>query len=101
MKKMRKIRQWIATAVVAGAMVFASDVVNAQTDGFAYQAVVRNAQGELVSSSQVQLRLTLIAADGKTEVYQETQKTTTNAYGVLSVTVGAGTPVKGEFAKVN
>ena len=83
----------IATAAATMAAV-------AQTGGFAYQAVVRNSQGELISSTDVQLRLTLTAADG-TVLYQETQKAKTNAYGVLSVTVGSGDAAQGTFANID
>ena len=86
--------------IVAFALALTASAATAQTDGFAYQAVVRNAQGELVSNSDVKLRLTLNAADG-TVLYQETQKAKTNAYGVLSVTVGTGTAVNGTFADVD
>ena len=69
----------------------------AQADGFSYQAVVRDAQGELVDNSKVGLRLTLSSdKDGKQVLYRETHKPTTNAYGVLSVTVGTGTPDNGK-----
>jgi hypothetical protein len=85
-------------------LTFAATVVTmaavAQTDGFSYQAVVRNAQGELISSKNVQLRLTLTAADG-TLLYQETQTAKTNDYGVLSVTVGAGKAVQNTFSNVD
>ena len=64
--------------------------------GFSYQAVVRNAAGELVDNSKVGLRLTLTDQTGKQVMYQETQTVTTNSYGVLSVTVGSGTPAKGQ-----
>ncbi|MBO7144234.1 MAG: hypothetical protein J6W13_05330, partial [Salinivirgaceae bacterium] len=57
--------------IVAFAMALTSLAANAQTDGFSYQAVVRNSNGELVSNSQVQLRLTLTS--GKTTIYRETQ----------------------------
>ena len=72
----------------------------AQTSGFAYQAVVRNSQGELISSTDVKLQLTLTAADG-TVLYQERQKTKTNDYGVLSVTVGTGEAVQGSFSEID
>ncbi|MBR6838833.1 MAG: collagen-like protein, partial [Alphaproteobacteria bacterium] len=68
----------------------------AQTDGFSYQAVVRNAAGELVDNSKVGLRLTLTAGQNGDAVYQETHTPTTNSYGVLSITVGSGTPAKGQ-----
>ena len=86
--------------IVAFALALTASAATAQPDGFNYQAVVRNAQGELVSSSDVQLRFTL-ADDYGTILYQETQKNTTNAYGVVSVVVGTGTPLSGSFANID
>ena len=82
------------------AAVVATMAAVAQTSGFAYQAVVRNSQGELISSTDVKLQLTLTAADG-TVLYQERQKAKTNDYGVLSVTVGSGEIVQGTFSKID
>ncbi|MBR3567522.1 MAG: collagen-like protein, partial [Salinivirgaceae bacterium] len=87
-----KIRNLILTIAATVATLAAV----AQTDGFSYQAVVRNAAGELVDNSKVGLRLTLTAGQNGDAVYQETHTPITNSYGVLSVTVGAGTPAKGQ-----
>ena len=73
------------------AVAFVATVANAQNNGFNYQAVVRNAQGELVANTNVGLRITLTDEQGQQVMYRETQTVPTNAYGVLSVTVGAGT----------
>ena len=62
----------------------------AQADGFSYQAVVRNANGELVSNKSVGLQLTIADSAGTNVMYSETQTAQTNAYGVMSVTVGGG-----------
>ena len=80
--------------ILAIAASLASMAAVAQTDGFSYQAVVRNAAGELVSNSRVGLRITLTDQAGQQVMYQETHANAeTNSYGVLSVTVGKGTPV--------
>ena len=72
------------------AFAFSAMAASAQPSGFNYQAVVRNAQGELVSNAKVGLRITLTDDKGQQVMYRETQSAPTNAYGVLSVTVGAG-----------
>ena len=77
------------TSIVAIAFVLSSIAAMAQTDGFSYQAVVRDANGELVNNSKVGLRLTLTDKDDN-QMYQETHTPTTNSYGVLNVTVGSG-----------
>ncbi len=71
---------------------------NAQLAGFSYQAVVRNSAGELVSNTQVSVRISLTNEDGSAIQYQETQSVTTNGYGVLSLTVGSGTITQGDFS---
>ena len=77
------------------AIAFTAIAASAQTDGFSYQAVVRNSKGELVSNKSVGIRLTIANSDGSNVMYSETQTAQTNAYGVLSVTVGSGTPQNG------
>ncbi len=67
-----------------------------------YQAVARNATGNLLSSQNVALRFSL--HDGTaagTIVYQETQNVTTNNLGLFTVNLGQGTPVIGTLAVVN
>ncbi|TCI93612.1 hypothetical protein [Tenacibaculum sp. M341] len=60
--------------------------------GFNYQSVVRNAAGEVLSSTNVgvQFKLHEATTDG-TVVYTETHTATTNAYGVFNLIVGQGT----------
>ena len=88
--------KYFFTQIVAIVLALSTMTATAQTDGFSYQAVVRNAAGELVSNSQVGLRLTLTAGQNGKVVYQETHAQKTNSFGVLSVTVGAGTPADGQ-----
>ena len=85
---MRKI---LTQTLFFAAMLLTTAVATAQSQGFSYQAVVRNAQGDLVANSKVGLRLTLTDQTGKPVMYRETHKVATNNYGVLSVTVGKGT----------
>ncbi|CAL2082433.1 conserved exported hypothetical protein [Tenacibaculum sp. 190524A05c] len=68
-------------------------IAYAQTpEGFNYQSVVRDASGDVISSSAVgvQFKLHQTTASG-TVVYTETHTPTTNAYGVFNVVVGQGT----------
>ena len=83
------------TPIVAIALTLSTMTAVAQADGFSYQAVVRDASGELVDNSTVGLRLTLTDKDGN-QMYQETHTPTTNNYGVLTVTVGTGTHAEGQ-----
>ncbi len=67
-------------------------------NGFAYQAVIRDANGELVTNKQVEVKFTL-KHDGA-NCYTETQTVTTNEYGNIQVVVGNGVKVDGDFASV-
>lgn len=54
-----------------------------------YQSVVRNAQQQVVSDTQVGLRLSLLqGSEAGAEVYSETQIITTNANGLMSAEFG-------------
>lgn len=66
---------------------------------FAYQAVIRDSNGELVKDKDVNAKFSLLEK-GKTAAYVETQKVKTNQYGNISVMVGSGTKVSGDFNQV-
>ena len=86
-----KVRNFILTIATTLVTMAAA----AQTDGFSYQAVVRNSNGDLVNNAHVGLRLTLTAGDNGQALYQETHRPSTNNYGVLNVTVGDGSHAQG------
>ena len=79
----------IKTSVLAVVLLAVAAMANAQSSGFTYQAVVRDANGNLVENANVGLRLTLTDQSGVPVMYQETLSATTNSYGVLSVLVGS------------
>jgi microcystin-dependent protein len=73
--------------------------------GFNWQAVVRGADGFVVSSASVELRFSLLPGQQATQAsWVETHNVTTDAYGTVGVMVGEGTKVDGiaaTFADVN
>ena len=79
----------IRALMLAGMLLAAVLIANAKSSGFTYQAVVRDANGNLVENANVGLRLTLTDQSGVLVMYQETLSATTNSYGVLSVLVGS------------
>ncbi|MCR9098350.1 MAG: tail fiber domain-containing protein [bacterium] len=66
-----------------------------------YQAVVRDANGQLITNSTVGMRISIIKddPDGPAE-YVETHTPTTNANGLATLEIGEGTPVSGTFFSV-
>ena len=81
--------------------VFMTVLLHAQTPQLLnYQGVVRNASGDPLANQSVGLRLTI--QDGSaTTLYQETQSTTTNAFGLYTVQIGNGTPVTGSMGSAS
>jgi len=67
-----------------------------------YQAVIRNASDILVKSTDIGMRISILHGSVTgTAVYVETQTPTTNANGLASVSIGAGTVVNGDFASID
>ena len=59
---------------------------------FEYQAVVRDASGNILVSQAVGIQITLKqGSPSSTSTYQETFSTTTNLYGLVNLQIGTGT----------
>ncbi len=67
-----------------------------------YQAVVRNNNDELVRNQHIGMQISILhyTNDGAS-VYVETQTPTTNANGLVSIEIGAGNVVSGNFAAID
>jgi hypothetical protein len=77
--------------------------VAAQTPNLiSYQAVIRNASGALVSSKTVKARISILkdSANG-TAVYTEAHQVKTNANGLMSLQIGGGSIVSGNFNTID
>jgi uncharacterized protein (TIGR02145 family) len=67
-----------------------------------YQAVIRNASGELVKSSPIGMKISILQGSATgTPIYVETQTPTTNANGLVTIEIGGATPVSGTFAGID
>ncbi|MEO8066644.1 MAG: MopE-related protein [Flavobacteriales bacterium] len=68
---------------------------------FDFQAVARDASGNVLSSQPVSVRLSVHSGTASGAIaYQETHAVNTNAFGLFSVAVGQGSAVQGVFAEV-
>ncbi len=101
---------------------FLSQLVTSQTEGFNYKALITE-NGNPLSNQDVTVRFSLIqdsenyteSNDAKTtiatlankylavgdEIYVETINATTDANGIVSVVIGSGNPVSGDFSSIN
>jgi uncharacterized protein (TIGR02145 family) len=69
---------------------------------FSYQAVVRGANNDLLANKPVGMKISLLqVTETGTAVYVETQTPTSNANGLVSIAIGGGTKVSGDFATID
>jgi hypothetical protein len=67
-----------------------------------YQAVVRNAQNQLIQNNAVGMRLSILEGSPVgTTVYVETHVPITNGNGSVTIEIGNGTVVSGVFANID
>ncbi|HPQ35146.1 MAG TPA: phage tail protein [Tenuifilaceae bacterium] len=65
--------------------------------GFSYQAVVRDSEGQPLSNQTVGIRVSLQNEEGNNVYYSETHSQNTSPQGVIAFIVGGGTAVSGDF----
>jgi len=82
-------------------VLFAASVLAQTPQKMSYQAVIRDAGGELVISSNIGMRISILQESTTgTAVYVETQTPTSNANGLVTIEVGGGTPITGTFSGI-
>jgi hypothetical protein len=74
-------------------------IIGQNQNGFNYQAVIRNAEGQAIANQMVGLRISIQNAEG-TPFYTETHTPTTSPLGVVSVILGNGTGSVSEFESI-
>ncbi|HOZ51087.1 MAG TPA: tail fiber domain-containing protein [Chitinophagaceae bacterium] len=67
-----------------------------------YQAVARNATGDLIANQAISLRLSIHDSSATGVVsFSETHTVSTNSLGLFTINIGAGTPLIGNFSSIN
>lgn len=94
---MKKLIYSIATVFLLGI----TSAAIAQSN-FNYQGIARNGSGVAIANQNLGIRISILEGTAAgAVVYQETQSATTNAGGLFSLDVGAGTAVTGTFSTIN
>ena len=84
------------------AVLLTANVFAQAPQKMSYQAVIRNSSNALVTGTAVGMRISILQGSSSgTAVYAETQTPTTNANGLVSIEIGAGTVVTGTFAGID
>jgi len=72
-----------------------------QPQAISYQTVIRDAEGQLLSDTPVNLKITLRSGSAVGDVaYSEIHNAVTNSLGLITLSIGQGTLVEGNFATI-
>lgn len=94
---MKKIAFILFLLVLTGIVVYAQvpEKIN-------YQAVIRNSTGELVTSRNVGIKISILNETSAGSVlYSEEHAVATNAYGQVAIKIGDGTNVSSDFNSID
>jgi len=90
------------TVVIA--VILTASAFSQAPQGLSYQAVIRNSSNELVVSSPIGIKISILQGSvSGTIIYQEifNPNPTTNANGLITIEIGSGIPLKGTIASIN
>ena len=87
---------------ILAAVTITSTLWSQSPEKMSYQAVVRDASGNLITSSSIGLQISVLqgAIDG-TSVFVERHFPTTNTNGLVSIEIGTGTLISGNFTTID
>jgi uncharacterized protein (TIGR02145 family) len=99
---MKKFNEFFKV-ILLGICLYLPQQTNAQAaEKLSYQAVIRDADGELLSNQSVGMQISIVqgAAEGSA-LYVETHTPITNENGLISLEIGAGTVASGDFSTID
>ena len=84
------------------ALIFAGSLMAQTPQSFKYQAVARDASGEVVANQEMGMQISILqGSTSGTAVYVETFTPTTNKFGLINLDIGAGTVVSGDLTTID
>ncbi len=88
--------------IIAVALLMTVRVFAQSPEKMSYQAIVRNGSNALVTSATVGMRISILQGSASgTAVYVETQTPNSNANGLVSLEIGSGTVISGNFTSID
>lgn len=89
--------------VLIAVLVLGTHLVSAQApEKMSYQAIVRNASGQLLTNQNIAVRVSVLqGSSAGTAVYSERVSGLTNANGLISLEIGSGTVLSGAFSAID
>jgi len=93
---MKKIYMLVSAVLLSAAAIAQSP------EKMSYQAVIRNATNTLLTNQPVGMQITIIQGSvSGTPLYVETQSPTSNINGLVSLEIGTGSIVSGDFSAID
>ena len=87
---------------ICAALLMTASMFAQAPEKMSYQAVVRDGNNALVKSTAVGMQISILQGSASgTAQYVETQKPTSNANGLVSIEIGLGTVVSGNFTTID
>jgi hypothetical protein len=98
-----KIRYTFLVTILLTVSSFLPQQASAQApEKMSYQAIVRDSGGNLVANQLVGMQISILEGSAAgASVYTETQTPTTNVNGLVSLEIGTGTVVSGDFTTID
>ncbi|TDO97049.1 hypothetical protein [Flavobacterium sp. 245] len=91
----------IALTIVLLFVAFTAKVFAQSPEKMSYQAIIRGQNNSLVVNSKISLKVIVHQGTSTgTAVYQETHSPSTNSNGLVSLEIGSGTVVTGNFSQI-
>lgn len=79
-----------------------SQTDNVAPDGFQYQAIIRDNDGESLGDEDIVVRFSLVqGSTSGSSVFVENHEVTTNTYGLISIGIGGGQAVSGAIGDID
>jgi hypothetical protein len=83
-------------------LIFITNIFAQTPEKLSYQAVVRDNSDAILASQNIGMQLSILEGSASgTAIYVETQSPTTNINGLVSLEIGMGTLVSGDFTTID
>jgi len=91
------------TLFVFFALIVSTIAILAQApQAFKYQAIARDASGNLIAGQELSIRISLLlGSESGEETFRETHLVKSNEFGLVNILIGQGTAVKGSFSTID